>query len=98
MYEKNVQWSVNNYNYVFQLPFEECLIDTKSEDVPKLFIFSSFLMPLPKDKYIQEFEKLKFEVNDYSASISVYTNVNNEIIAFKNIKEELKETRKKSGR
>lgn len=67
-YEENVSWSKLNYNYVFQLPFKECLIDLPNSDVKKLFISSSFVMPLPKQVYMRKFEEEKEE----GVSVRIY--------------------------
>lgn len=90
LYEQNVEWSTINYNYVFQLPHEECHYDTKSADVPKLFVFSSFLMPLPRRKYEEEFDSNQTEVFNMSSSIDVFENVTNEFDELKKLKSDLK--------
>jgi hypothetical protein len=59
-YKKNILWVKENYNYVFQLPFEECLIDIDDE---KLFVFSSFVLPIDRTEMERTFfsNEKKFE-------------------------------------
>lgn len=90
LYEQNVAWSTKNYNYVFQLPHGECFYKTKSEIVPQLFIFSTFLMPLPRKKYEQEFANNQMEVFNMSSSIDVFENVYTEFEELKKLKTDLK--------
>lgn len=79
-YEKNVLWSEKNYNYVFQLPYDECLIELKNDaNIDKIFIYSSFLMPLPKDKYVAELKEYKAQILQRDASIKVLENINTDI-------------------
>lgn len=78
-YELNVLWSEKNYNYVFQLPFEECFINANDPNLVKIFISSTFLMPLPKDKYINEFQEYKAEIHQIESTAKVFENINSDI-------------------
>lgn len=57
-YDYNIEWSQRTYNYVFYLPLEECFVRYSDEKdiIDKLFIASSFVLPLAKDKYILEYK------------------------------------------
>ena len=85
-YKINVDWSKGNYNYVFQLPFSECCLDIKDSNANKIFIFSSFLMPLPKGKYIKEFEENKGEVSQLESAINVFENISKDINELQELK------------
>lgn len=52
-YFENKEWSKMNNNYIFSLPFDECLVDiVDNTEVTKIFIASSFLLP-PENKEIE---------------------------------------------
>lgn len=82
-YYEYIDWTRRNYNYVFQLPFEECSIklkDLSGEDSPdRLFIFSSFVVPLRQDQYIEKFEESKRAINVMLASRDILVNVNSKM-------------------
>lgn len=72
-YNKNVYWSQKKYNYIFYLSFEECFVSYSDKDFGeiKIFIASSFTLPLRKEKYIQEFEENKKRLVNIERSIEV---------------------------
>lgn len=69
-YEENLDWSKKHYRYVFQLPFKECFPASK-----KIFVYSSFLLPLTKNKIHEEFIKNKNLVEQKDASIKLLENI-----------------------
>lgn len=71
-YENSVKWTRRNYPYAFQLSFNECFYQL---DNFKLFIASSYILPLPKEKYIEEFETLRRSFYEKKPSIAVLTNI-----------------------
>ncbi len=82
-YKTNEDWTRKEYNYVYQLPIEECFIQIDNSEIDKLFIFSSFLLPLPESKNREEFEQIKNEIRAIESSISVLKNINDSIGALK---------------
>lgn len=84
-YQNKILWTNEQYNYIFSLPFKECMVDSSNADIGEMFIYSSFLLPLSKEKYHQEFEENKQKVFRYQASISVINNLSKDIL---NLKEE----------
>jgi len=96
-YKKNVEWSSRYYNYVFQLPFEECLLNLKEEEViaevNQLFVSSTFLMPLPKQKYIADFENDRREVTLLESSIKVFENIKTEFDSLQTLKKEIEKVK-----
>lgn len=89
-YEDNVNWTKRNYNYVFQLPFLECCISIQDTNTDRIFVFSSFLLPLVKEQYVKDFNDNRSQVAQLEASVRVFENVETELSAVKTFKEELK--------
>ena len=48
-YKKNIQWIVEHIYFIYRVSFEECIID-------KIFIYSSFLLPLDIRKSKNDYE------------------------------------------
>lgn len=92
-YKNNVEWSKNNYNYVFQLPFDECLLEISNEEgsvVDKVFISSSFLMPILKKDIMSEFETNMTEVTLLEYTVKAFENIKTEIDSLQTLKAEIK--------
>lgn len=85
-YEENINWSKNNYPYVFQLPLTDCF--NKISRTERLFVFSSFLLPLTKEKYIDELTNYKLEIAQLDASIRVLDNIDKHITGLAETKKE----------
>lgn len=88
-YSTNVEWAELKYNYVFQLPYNECLFTTNNQELRNIYIASSFLLPLPKDRYKLELEENKRKVLILSSSIEVYENIEKDINELNKDKEEV---------
>lgn len=97
-YKENVEWTNQNYNYVYQLPFKECCLNCDNKEVGRVFIFSSFLLPLPKDKVAEEYSDNQKEVYRYESSVKISENVKAEIKDLGKLKEELKGLKDKEYR
>lgn len=95
-YKDNVDWSKLKYNYVFQLPYDESLIEIEGQDLPRIHVFSAFLLPIYKNKYITEFGDFKQRVNNLKSSIEVFENVELEMREFGGLKKEIKDRDLKS--
>lgn len=95
VYQSNVAWSESNYNYVYQLPFKECLIPLENDVLKELFIASSFLLPLSKEKYKKEFEENRNRVTRMSSAIEIFENLEGDLSKLSKLSEEIqnKETR-----
>lgn len=74
-YTENAKWSEIHYNYVFQLPYDDCLINSGLNVVTKIFLPSSFLLPLPKDKDKEIIDKNAQRLTYLEASIDVFENL-----------------------
>ncbi|MEI3799613.1 MULTISPECIES: hypothetical protein [unclassified Chitinophaga] len=87
-YEENIEWSRKNYNYVYQLPFNECLVDVGTNVPEKIFIASSFILPLIKGNYIKEYDELKKKVLNFETSVELIENVDKELQGIARLKED----------
>lgn len=67
-YKQNLQWTKDNYNYVYQLYGADCKfkVNVVNEPFP-LYIHSSFILPLPSLKNFKEFESDFLKLNAYYA-------------------------------
>ena len=90
VYKENISWSTGNYNYVFQLPFDECKVEISNSNLETIFIASSFVLPLSKEKYRKEFEENRNEVNVLKASIAVFENIEKDMSSFNKMKDDIK--------
>lgn len=88
-YRNNIKWSEKHYNFAFQLPYEECLIDYESVEIPKIHLFSSFLLPLSKEQYISEFENNVRDVMNLKSSIEIFENLEKDLSEFNVMKKEI---------
>lgn len=90
LYKKNVNWSKRNYSFVFQLPFKECLVSNNGDNgIDRIYIHSTFLLPLPKENYLMKFEKNRLKVDQLEASIRIVENVETEIAELSTLKSEM---------
>jgi hypothetical protein len=95
-YSDNVYWTTKNYPFVFQLPFRECCIDIPFSGIDRLFIHSSFLFPLPKNKYQAELTSYTSSVANFRSAVNILENVGTELEELKKLKAELEVDRKNS--
>lgn len=95
-YKVNVEWSKDNFNYVYQLPYSECLAKTNNQELEEIFIASSFSLPLSRQKYFDEFEENKQKVYNLKSSIEIFENIEKDFTEFNNQKEEIKNREVKS--
>jgi hypothetical protein len=57
IYSKNIEWVKQNYNYTFQLPLEDCLIEIDKDGF--VFISSSFMLPISRKRVDEKFKNDK---------------------------------------
>ncbi len=95
-YKINVEWSEQNFNYVYQLPYSECLAKTDNQALEEIFIASSFSLPISRQKYIDEFEENKQKVYNLKTSIEIFENIEKDFSEFNHQKEEIKNREVKS--
>ena len=72
-YKKCIKWTQRSYSYAFQLPESECFY--KLDDGQSLFIASAHILPLPGDKYVEEFADLRREFYEKRPVVDILRNV-----------------------
>jgi hypothetical protein len=90
-YDKNIYWSQKTYNYVFYLPVEECFVDFEDSNklISKIFIASSFVLPLVKNRYIEEYEQARQQLINLEKSVEVLTVIHEQQSEIKRKNEQL---------
>jgi hypothetical protein len=81
-YDEHVKWCHENYNYVYLLPFNESIVQLQNPNL-KLFLFSSFLLPLAKDRYESDFRQNKLKLDNYKTSLDCIDNISNDLNVLK---------------
>ncbi|MGY6649536.1 hypothetical protein [Wenyingzhuangia sp. IMCC45574] len=84
-------WSKKYFNYVFSLPYEECLVETPSKKLKHMYYASSFVLPAPSNKTHLDFEILLSDANNVINSFMIFSRFRREVSAFDRSKSELKE-------
>ncbi len=94
--EKKISWSVNHHNLLYQLPYNESLIDYNSENIDKIYYASTFLLPLSVEQIRSEFEELKIKFNNNYNHYEVLSSLNKELDVIKELKTQVEKNDKKS--
>lgn len=92
-YEFNHNWSLKRYNYIFQLPFNECKIKVDDSKTDFLFISSSFLLPPSTKKLENQFNFIKTQYSQLLNHIESIKILKTDIDKIDNLKQEI-ETQK----
>jgi len=96
-YKEYKDWSLENFNYIYLLPYEESLVNFEIEsEIFPIFFASSFVLPpshLEIEKHYKEIEEKFNKLNSY-LEFSLF--FNNETKEIKEIKESVKQTDKRS--
>lgn len=95
-YTKNLSWADNHYHCVFQLPFEESLVDCGLSELPHIYYASSFVLPLSRIESQDNFEELVMKYNKLSTSIQVISSLTKEFSIIEETKDSLKDNDFKS--
>lgn len=96
-YKEHKDWSLENFNYIYLLPYEESLVnfEIESKNLP-IFFASSFVLPpshLEIEKHYKEIEEKFNKLNSY-LEFSLF--FNNETKEINEIRESVNETDKRS--
>lgn len=96
--ERKIKWSQNHHNLLYQLPYEESLVEYNSptEDINKIYFASSFLLPLSIEQVTYDFQKLKIEFNNEFNHFEVFSSLDKEFKIIRDLKDEVKGSDKKS--
>ena len=71
--ERYIDWSKRNYNYVFVLPTDECMV--KFAENESIFVASSFVLPLDLGKVSIELVEMCERLQQIKTSTSIYANI-----------------------
>lgn len=82
-YEECVKWTDINYNYLFMEQVDDCFLELKSSQLRRVFISSTFLLPIKRDKMKQDFEQLKQYVFAIKESVTIFENVEDGLVKIK---------------
>lgn len=96
-YKEHKDWSLENFNYIYLLPYKESLVNFEIEsEIFPIFFASSFVLPpshLEIEKHYKEIEEKFNKLNSY-LEFSLF--FNNETKEINEIRESVKETDKRS--
>ncbi len=84
-YKEKLNWSKDNHNLLFQLPYEECLIDSDTSDI-SVFYASSISLPLPHQESQNIYESIDSELKELKQSVLSYENLKKEFNVIKDLK------------
>jgi hypothetical protein len=95
--ERKINWSQNHYNLLYQLPYEESLVEYNSPtELDKIYFASSFLLPLSIEQINYDFQKAKIDFNNEFNHFEVFSSLTKEFKIIKDLKDEVKNSDKKS--
>lgn len=98
-FKKAYKITTSKYNYIFQLPYEECLVNTNIDsNLDEIFIYSSFLLPFPLNSLNESVNELHQKIAIHKESIKIYKTVGNKIMELDKLSSELKDLRSKEYR
>lgn len=89
IYKEKLKWSKNNHNLLFQLPYEECLIDSNIDDL-SVFYASSIVLPLPHEESETNYELINEKIKELKQLILSVVSLNKEFSTIKNLREDIK--------
>jgi hypothetical protein len=92
-YEKHIERSKNKDSLIFQLPYNECLYPCKSlfEDFEYVFIYSSFLVPIPSSKYEEDYDRNRNKITTINATAIILNNITDKINTIQSVAQQLKD-------
>ncbi|CAA0248218.1 conserved membrane hypothetical protein [Tenacibaculum maritimum] len=83
-YKAKLYWSKNNHNLLFQLPYEECLVNSNIEDLD-IFYASSIVLPLPHEESQEGYEVINSKLKELKQLVLSVASLNREFETIKNI-------------
>lgn len=96
-YKEYKDWSLENFNYIYLLPYEESLVnfEIESKNLP-VFFASSFVLPPSHLEIEKHYKKIEEKFNKLNSYLEFSLFFNNETNEINKIKESVKETDKRS--
>lgn len=89
---RKLLWSKKYFNYISSLPYKECLVETPSEKLPKMYYASSFILPAPSFKTNLEFEVLLSDANNTMNGYEIFKRFDKEVQKIESSEKEIKIT------
>ncbi len=89
LYKKKLNWSKNNHNLLFQLPYNECVIKSNIDDL-NIHYASSIVLPLPHQESQDNYEKINDKLKELKQLILSVDSLNKEFTIIKGLKNEIK--------
>ncbi|HTO16614.1 MAG TPA: hypothetical protein VLZ83_12645 [Edaphocola sp.] len=89
LYKEKLKWSKNNHNLLFQLPYEECLIDSNVDELD-IFYASSIVLPLPHEESENNYEEISEKLKGLKQLILSVAALNKEFTTIKELQSEIK--------
>ncbi len=95
--ENKIEWSVNHHNLLYQLPYDESLVEYfENEHKTTVYYASSFLLPLSVEQSHQEFQNLKLDFQNNHNNHYFLTSLNKEFQVIRELQDKAKTNDKKS--
>jgi hypothetical protein len=89
-YFEKKEWSKSNHNYVFILPFDECLVPTSElDELGTIFYASSFVLPPSIEKMDKDFVEIKNDLDKINLYINTGKYFKTEIQKIESLNNEL---------
>ncbi|OBX21546.1 hypothetical protein [Bizionia sp. APA-3] len=89
LYKEKLKWSKNNHNLLFQLPYEECLINSNIDELD-IFYASSIILPLPHEESENNYEEISEKLKGLKQLILSVAALNKEFTTIKELQSEIK--------
>lgn len=89
---RKLLWSKKYFNYISSLPYHECLVETPSDKLPKMYYASSFVLPAPSFKTNLEFEILLSDANNTMNSYEIIKQFDKEVHKLESSEKKIKNT------
>ena len=96
-YKEHKDWSLENFNYIYLLPYKESLVnfEIESKNLP-VFFASSFVLPPSHLEIEKHYKKIEEKFNKLNSYLEFSLFFNNETNEINKIKESVKGTEKRS--
>lgn len=89
-YLSNKEWSLSNFNYVFVLPYEECLVPCDNiSELKHVFYASSFVLPPSNNKIEKDYIKIKEDYDKINLLVNTGKYFKKEIQKIEDLTKEL---------
>lgn len=94
--EAKIEWSQNHHNLLYQLPYDESVVEYMENEKINVYYASSFLLPLSVEQSHKEFHDLKTEFQNNYYNYNILSTLKKEFQVIKELQEKAKSNDKKS--